>query len=75
MLFYAYIAYISKVMTAYILPFKHYVLQLSSLILRLRDYDVTIEVALLWRISLDRFYTPLYFDHQIRLQRVFHGWF
>ena len=65
MLFYAYIAYISKVITAYILPFKHNSLHLSTLMLRQRDYDVTIIIALLLRISLDLFYTPLYFDHQI----------
>ena len=51
-LFYADIAYISKVMTAYILQFKRNVLRLPSLILRSSDYDVTIEVAVLLRISL-----------------------
>ena len=30
-----------------------------------RDYDLTIETAVLWRISSDQFYTPLYFDHQV----------
>ena len=51
--FYAYIAYISKDMSAYILPFNHNSLHCSSFMLRPRDYDVTIEVALLWRVSLD----------------------
>ena len=56
--FCAYIAYISKVMTAYILPIQHNSLHLSTVMLRSRDYDVKIEVSLLWRLSFDQFYTP-----------------
>ena len=61
----AYIAYISRVIIAYILPFEQHSLYLSTFMLRPRDYDVTIEIALLWGISLDQSYTLFCFDHQI----------
>ena len=52
-------------MIAYISPFKQYMLHLSTLMLRRCDYDVTIEIDLLWTMSLEQFYTPFYLDHQI----------
>ena len=35
-------------MSTYILPLKHYVMNVCSLMLLLCDYDVTIEIALLF---------------------------
>ena len=61
----AYIAYISRVIIAYILTFEQCMLHMSPLMLRPCDCDVTIEDVLLWSIFLDQFYTPLYCDHQI----------
>ena len=47
----AYIAYISRVIIAYILPFEQHSLYLSTLMLQPCDYDVTIKIALLFRVS------------------------